>query len=72
MKAWVSVQNFGDWDACTELCEHINQTTFYHAMLGSNGNPVIECRQYELGQLLGILAKDEKTNWIEYTVQFEC
>lgn len=72
MKAWVSVQKFGDYETCVELCEYINSTTFYHAILGSNGNVVIQCRQYELGQLLAILAADEKTNWIEYTVQFEC
>lgn len=72
MKAWVSVQHFGDHEACVELCEYINRTTFYHAVIGNGGSPVIQCRQYELGQLMAILANDEKINWIEYTVQFEC
>ena len=72
MKAWISVKNFGEYEQCVELCEHINRTTLYHAVMGRDGNPVIQCRQYELGQLMAILANDEKINWIEYTVQFEC
>lgn len=71
MKAWVSVKKFGDYEECVGLCEYINRTTLYHAILGSSGDPVIECRQYELSNLLAILASDEMTNWIEYTVQFE-
>lgn len=72
MKAWVSVKKFGEHEQCVELCEYINRSTLYHAIIGSDGSPVIECRQYELGQLMAILANDEKINWIEYTVQFEC
>lgn len=70
-RAFVFVRNYGDATQCRDLCDLINATTLYHAYLNDSGTPVIPCRIPELGDFLSRMAENEKTSWIEFSVQFE-
>jgi hypothetical protein len=72
MKAYLVVRYFGDVHQNKGLCDTINRLTIATAFIGYEDNPVIKCELSELGGLLLQLASFDETNWIEYTVQFEC
>lgn len=71
-KAFVYIVNFGDEAQKKGLCETINNLTLFHAFVNEYGNVLIPCKVSELGGLLSQLSAFPDTNWIEYTVQFEC
>ena len=73
MKAYISVQNFGSAEDKQGLCDTINHLTFFHAYVAEDGCVRIVVKKItELGDLLIVLADNAETNWIEYTVQFDC
>jgi len=72
MKAYVAIQNFGDIEDKQALCEHIKASTMFHAYIDDRGNILMPCKVAELGWLFGELAGFRETNWVEYTVQFDC
>lgn len=72
MKTYISVQNFGSAEDKQGLCDTINHLTLFHAYIGADDNVKLPCKVAELGGLLAQLASYRETNWIEYTVQFDC
>jgi hypothetical protein len=72
MKAYVYIANFGDRKAQHELVETLDEVApAYTATVMHNGNVLVDCRVEDLGDLLGLLASNTKTAWIEYNVQFD-
>jgi hypothetical protein len=71
-RAFVSIVNFGDREQSQALCEMIINMTDFHPVLNSAGIPVIQCRVRDLGGMMVQFASMAATNWIEYTIQFEC
>lgn len=72
MKAYVTIQNFGEAEQKQSICEFIRDVTMFHAYVDDRGNVVMPCQVEELGLLMSQLAGTTGTNWIEYTVQFDC
>jgi hypothetical protein len=72
MKAYISVQHFGDASQVQGLCDTINHLTMFHSYVDDKGNAILSCKVAELGGLLAQLASFRETNWVEYTVQFDC
>ena len=72
MKAHVTIQNFGSDEDKRGICDTLNHLTFFHFYIGDQGCVRTSCKLTEIGDLLILLAMTEETNWIEYTVQFDC
>jgi hypothetical protein len=72
MQAYVSISNFGTDEQKHKLCEDINRVAIFHAYVNDNGVVVVSCLVNELGVFFQKLATDSATNWVEYTVQFDC
>ena len=79
MKAHVTVRDFGTREQCQEVVDQINKNTMFHAYITQNRNAVttaypdmivIPVNVPEIGELMGILSRDVKLNWIEYNIQF--
>ena len=70
MKAFITVLDFGDNYQKLDLCETLGTVTGLSVSIDGTGNPALTCDVEALGALMQKLAKDEKANWIEYTVQF--
>ena len=72
MKAYVCIANFGDRQQQHELVETLDEVApAYIASVMHNGNVLIDCRIENLSDLFSLLASSPKTDWIEYTVQFD-
>ena len=73
MKAYVTIQNFGSDEDKRGIADTINHLTFFHAYVDESGLVRIVVKKLtELGDLLTVLAMHDETNWIEYTIQFDC
>lgn len=70
MKAFVSIQGFGDKEACARLVGWLADLTAIPASVNQPDSVLLVCDPSELGGLFVALAGSESTDWIEYTVQF--
>lgn len=70
MKAFVSIQDFGSHAQLAALAAYLATITELPIGQNQQGSLLIVCDVGQLGGLFAALAGDEKTDWIEYTVQF--
>lgn len=67
MRVYISIQNFGDANEKKTLCDIIGWNSYVSP---TSGHVIIACEMENLGDLFAQLEADERTNWIEYTLQF--
>jgi hypothetical protein len=70
MKAFVTVQDFGNDAAVARLAEWIRDLTPIPVSLNQPGTLLLVCDLDQLGALFLALASSPSTDWVEYTVQF--
>lgn len=70
MKAYVTIQNFGCAESCTNLATTLDTLINIPVNVGTNSLLII-CNIDQLEVLFATLASDDRTNWIEYTIQFD-
>jgi len=68
----VSVQGYGSKEECAELVQYLANDLGWPASSRSTGIVVIPLhRETQLADFFRSMAASSKTDWIEYTVQFE-
>jgi hypothetical protein len=70
MKAFVSIQDFGDADAIALLIQSLVAITSIPVSFNQPRCALLVCDVGQLGELFTALANNPATDWIEYTVQF--
>ena len=70
MKAFVSIQDFGSPKQIAALAAYLATLTTLPIGQNQPDSLLIVCDIAQLGELFSVLAGDEKTDWIEFTVQF--
>ena len=71
MKAFVTIQNYGNAAALASLVYTLSNLTDIPVSINQNNCVLLVCEPKKLGKLFVTLAGNDKTNWIEYTVQFD-
>jgi len=69
---YVSIQGYGSKEECAELVQYLANELKWPASARSTGIVVIPLhRETQLADFFRSMAASSKTDWIEYTVQFE-